>query len=64
MNDSTYDPKQCLHHIKHEFKNDFEVLLQEDDARFLFGNFYAVNARCYECNRVILTAKEHKEKLV
>ena len=60
MDDSTCDPKQCPHHMKHVFKTDFEVLLQDDDAHFLSGNCYAVNARCCKYNRVILTTKEHE----
>ena len=39
-----------------------EVLIQKGNARFISRNCCAINARCYEQNRVILNAKEHKEK--
>ena len=61
MNDTTYDPMNSPHFNKHKTKTDLEVLLKEDDAAYLFGNCYAVKASCYECERSIVTPKEHDE---
>ena len=38
-------------------KTDLDMLEKEDDAFYLFGNCYAVDASCYECGL------EHRKKL-
>ena len=38
MNNSIYDLKLFPHHMNHNFKTNFKVLLQEDGSRYLSGN--------------------------
>ena len=42
-------------------ETDLDMLLKEDSSAYLFGNYYAVDASCYECGRKIVTPKVHEE---